>query len=627
MDSPSSTDHCYRFGPFRFDVSRQQLFKDDRPVELARRLARTLQLLIENHGKDLPKSYLMEQLWPDTVVEENNLTVIISMLRKVLEDDAEYKKYILTNPGRGYRFVAEVTEIVPGAPAPTPPAVPTAAPVAENVATLRSRIRRHAGLASLAAALFFLLATFGVREWLRRNAAQSIAVLPFQSLGAEADDGYLGLGMAEGLITRLRTIRHVAVRATAEVAKYQNTAHDPRTLGKELHVVSLLDGSVQRTGDQISLHVRLLRVKDGAILWSGEYHGSFADILPLQDRIAEQATRALALKLDSKEQQSIHRHSTRSSDAYQFYLAARYYCGPSGDDKHLERGIGYFRQAIEKDPQFALAYAGLATCYVQLANFAEQPLSNESLAKAKVAAQSALEIDRNLPEAYLPLALVRMYYDWDFPGAESAFRSSIDLAPEDSAGHVWYAEFLSSQGRSQEADREAHSGAELDPFSWSADLTVNNVYFFGHHYKEAADRWEKSLDINLDEAPWYLGWIYASQGRPIPMIEALVKMEATAPRKPVYTATLAYLYALNGMKPLAEGLLQKLTQHPDKTDDYQISLIYIALGDKEKAFESLTRAKEQRSWRVIYLNVDPRFEGLRSDPRFGDLLHEIHLSH
>lgn len=627
IDRPTGRSYC--FGPFRLDVSRQQLYKDDRPVELARRLVRTLQLLVENHGKDLEKTYLMDQLWPATVVEENNLTVIISMLRKVLGDDAEHKRYILTNPGRGYRFVAEVIETTPDAPLAHAVQAPDSDP-GNPAANDRRFFQRYVSLRWIgpAAGLSLLLAVFSVREWNTLKASEDIAVLPFQSLGAESDDGYLGLGMADGLITRLRNIRHVVVRPIADVAKYQSTAYDPLALGKELNVVSLLDGTVQRTGDQIWLRVKLLRVRDGAILWAHEYHGKFADILTLQDQIAEQATRALALKLDSAEQKSIRRHYTGSSDAYEMYIAARSYCIESVTTKSLEKGISYFLQATARDPQFALAYASLAACYVHLANISDNTPPKDLLAKAEVAAQRALEIDGNLQEAYLPLAMAKTYYDWNFPAAEAAFRKSINLDPEDSATHREYALFLISQGRFPEAEREAQKATELDPFSLSAEIGINSVYFFGHHYDEALSRWEKGwkLQLNEDEAVWYLAWIYASQGRPNPMIDDLLKTEATASRKGIYAAGLAYIYALKGMKPLAESYLQKFSEDPDDVDDYdyQIGLVYVALGDHDNALQYLNRAKQKRSMDFIYVKVDPRLDSLRSDSRFNELVSGVH---
>ncbi len=644
LEGLDSTHRCYRFGPFRFDTCRQQLYRDEQPVKLPRRVARTLHLLLEHRGRDLDKNYLMGQLWPNTVVEENNLTVIISMLRKVLGDDLEHKKYILTNPGRGYRFVADVSEVgsddqaglasipTPAAiavgPAPATTAEHAPSTIAEHGATSRRVFprffpqRMSGAKVVLAIGLVALLALLGAREWSKRSVTQTIAVLPFRSVGAERD-GYLGLGMADALVARLRSIRHVVVRPTTDVIKYQRAAYDPRALARDLHVSSLLDGMVQTSGDQVSIRVKLTRAEDGAILWSNEYHGRSADILTLQDRIAEQAARALALKLDSAEQESIHRHYASSTDAYLKYMAGRYYCGENDTERSLRQGIALFEEATAMDAQFALAQASLATCYEELADGVSD--SRDWLVKAKVAAERALEIDWKLPEAHLARALAFAYYDWDFVSAEGAFRRSIDLQPEDPTTHLAYARFLITQSRIQEAEQEAKKGADLAPFSWDAYAAITEVYFFGHRYQQAAQRWERLGANGLDEGTWYLPWIYAAQGKSTPASDALLKAKETKARQAAITAELAYIRALQGMKAQAESYLQELAVYQQENDDYEIALVYAALGEQDRALELLASARDKRNREILYLNIDPRLESLRSDPRFTELLRSMHL--
>jgi len=645
-DRPSSTGRAYIFGPYRFDVARQQLYRDGHRVELTRRLERALQLLLENHGKDLEKSYLMEQLWPNTVVEENNLSVIISMLRKELGDDVEQKKFIMTNPGLGYRFVAEVIETqraedpdqsvphvakaVADVLGPISPTVPDLTQDKRVVPAVRSFSFRSMWWrwAAIGAALVFLFVVFEAYVRSKANSTTSMAVLPFQSLEA-APDSELGLGMADALIARLRNIHSVVVRPTGEIVKYQNAVYDPIAAGKELKVVSLVDGTVQRVGDQVWLRVKLLRVKDGAILWAGEYHGRFADVLTLQDQIAEQATQALLLRFNSAKQTAIYGHFSGNSEAHQAYLAGRDSCSRVSSSRSLERGVSYFQRAIEKDAEFALAYAGLAACFIQLAEAAEPALRPQYLADAKGAAEQALKIDPNLPETYLSLAQAWTYYEWNYSEAESAFRKSINLAPEIVSSHVEYSAFLLSQGRFPQAEQEARRAAELDPLSWNADIAISNVYFYERRYGEAAERWERARELAPQIAPAYLAWIYASQGRLV-LTDSVVSTQAanpTNPRRAFYTTELAYLYALRGWKSEARGLLEKLEQYPDRdnVDEYDTGLVYIALGETDRALEMLQRAKQNRSNEVILLNVDPRVDSLRADPRFQDLIRSLHL--
>lgn len=617
MDRPIARNRSFLFGPFRLDVYTQQLYRDNQPIDLTRRLFRALQLLVQNHGQDLDKLYLMEQLWPDTVVEENNLTVIISMLRKALGDGIDQKKYILTNPGRGYRFVAEVIES--GTEVKQLPQL--AAPLQQvKPARLLTR-RKIILLTTVLASFLLLLAGFIMRE--KTTQIESIAVLPFQPLSANTDDSYLGLGMADALIARLRSIRHVSVLPTSDIVRYQNVVRDPAAVGRDLKVVSVLDGTVQRNGDDVWLQVKLVRARDGAVLWSDDYRGKFAQILTMQDQIADQATRALALKLNTEEQQNMRKHSTTSDEAYQKYIAGRYYCTVEHSEAAFRKGIAALERATEQDAHFALAYTTLAGCYLGLADLsADAP--REFWLRAEKAAQAAIEIDPSLPDSYMPLAQAKTYYYWDFNAGERAFRREIELAPEDPLAHVNYALLLVSLGRSDEAIHEARRAAELDPYSWLIDGELSTIYFFTRRYGEAAERWEKAREISTDEPPWFLGWIYASEGRDIPMIDEVKKAEEGA-EKPLQTVALGYLYALKKMKRDAEKCLHKLEAHPGEVDDYDFALIYAALEDKDKAFHYLESAKNDRSASIIFLKVDPRLENLHSDPRFKKLLEEIHL--
>jgi DNA-binding winged helix-turn-helix (wHTH) protein/TolB-like protein len=617
VDRPIPGNRSYLFGPFRLDVSSQQLYRGNEPVDLTRRLFRVLHLLVENHGKDLDKSYLMDQLWPDTVVEENNLTVIISMLRKALGDGVDQKKYILTNPGRGYRFVAKVVESGPEVkPDPSvPPSFPQARSAPLNA--WRKTIFLATGLS------FFFLLLAGFTVWQKRTQVERIAVLPFQPLGTDNDDSYLGLGMADALIARLRSIRGVTVVPTAEIIKYQNRAHDAAAIGRDLKVLSVLDGTVERNGDDVWLRVKLVRARDGTVLWSDDYRGKFAQILTMQDQIADRAISALAVKLNSEEQQKIRKHSTTSDEAYQRYIAGRYYCTVEHSEVAAQKGIAALEQATEKDPRFALAYTTLAGCYLALAELSEAP-PRESWLGAEKAAQAAIDIDPSLPDAYLPLAQAETYYHWDFKAAERAFRKGIELAPDDPAAHVNYAVLLVSLGRSDEALHQSRMAAELDPYSWSINGELSTIYFLTRRYREAAERWEKAREISTDDPPWFLGWIYASEGRDIPMIDE-VKKAQQGDQKPLQTAALGYLYALKKMKTDAEHCLRKLEAHPEKVDGYELALIYAALEENDKAFHYLESAKNDRSESIIFLRVDPRLETLHSDPRFKSLLKQIHL--
>jgi len=638
-ERPKSSSLSYRFDSFCLDASRQLLHKNGEQIPLAPRFIRALLLLVQNQGMDLDKDYLVGQLWPDTAVEENNLTVIISALRKVFGESPENHKYIVTLPGRGYRFVAEVTESwdqLPDAPQPAPTGRADATET--KLGNTNSETSRHGSnpvesrlfwvwIGAAAGVLIVTLSLFWhVGRWTHVEAqgVPSIAVLPFQPLGFGSDDDYLGLGMTDALITRLHNLRHIVVRPTSDVLKYQTSAYDPRTAGRALDVFSLLAGTVQKSGDKISVSVKLLRVKDAMVLWSEEFSGSAADILTIQDRIADDVVRALTLGRKIEEKQNFRKRFTSNPEAYQLYLRGQYFLNQRSHYSHrdsLDKAVGYFRQAAEKDPEFALAYSALANCYDRLNWYVP---AESSYAKAEAAAQKALSIDDGLAEAYRSLAIARQFYDYDFPGAEAAFRRSIELDPEDPKAHRWYADELVAMGRGREAENEVRKAQELDP-STAVFGTLGYVHFYSHRYKEAFLELQGARDVDPNTL-WYLIWIDKSQKEELKG-RGLDLADAHSAEKQVNVCELAYAEALMGMKRRAKTCLQQLRQASVTPDvsPYNIAILYSALQDKEEAFFWLNRAREARASELIYLKVDPRVDNLRPDPRFDALLKAIGL--
>ena len=456
------TKHLYRFGPFELDAAKRLLLREGEPVPLTPKVFDTLLVLVENSGQVLEKDELMKKLWPDAVVEENNLNQCISTLRKALQESAGEHRYIVTIPGRGYQFVASVTE----------PPVDEAGPTAPSgVVDHRWRLTRNAWIVSvLAAASVMVMGYLWRAVWPGRTAREarvrSIAVLPFKSLGLLEGDEYLGLGLADALITRLGNVPGTLVRPTSSVVRYTDPSLDPVAAGRQLKVDSVLDGKIQRSGDRIRLTVQLLRVDDGAPLWADRFDESFTDIFSVQDSISEQVTRALLLRLTAPEKQRVTRRYTANAEAYRAYLKGRYYWSKSTPEG-LDKAIEAFQQAIEIDPNYALAYAGLADCYV-FGSGLGRPL-RERVPKARAAIEKALKIDDGLAEAYAPQAYIKLSYDWDWEGAERDFKRAIDLNPSYATARQWYAECLSFQGRSEDRKstrlNSSHSRASRMPSS------------------------------------------------------------------------------------------------------------------------------------------------------------------
>jgi serine/threonine-protein kinase len=448
--SQQSISRYYSFGPFCLDATRLLLYNRGKTVSLAPRFVRALLILVQNRAVDLNKDYLIDQLWPETAVEENNLTVIISALRKVFGDEPGQHRYIVTIPGRGYRFVADVIE---GSIAPADITSVQSKPSFVRDASVTPLWQSKAAWLSSAAVLIALL-LLGV--WIRgriiakASTVQTLAVLPFESVGFGSDRDYLGLGMADALASRLRNVPHIYVKPTGEVIPYQNSAYDPPAAGRTLGVNLVLTGSVTKSGDRIDVLARLLRVKDSGVLWSSDFKGELGEILGIQDRISGEAAYALT-HTPPNATPSLRHQYTRDPDAYQLYLHGEFFLkhrSRSRAEDDLNKAIAYFQQAAEKDPKFGLAYASMANAYDKLSWYVP---AEDSYAKAELTAEKALTIDDSLAEAYRSLAVAKQAYRWDFNAADAAYRRAIELDPDDSSSHRWYADELLAMGQNERA--------------------------------------------------------------------------------------------------------------------------------------------------------------------------------
>ncbi len=403
----------YAFDQYCLDTAKRLLLRDGEPVSLQAKAFDTLLALIENRDRVVEKDELIKKVWPDTFVEEINLTVNISALRKALGESPTDHRYIVTAPRRGYRFVAEVREIKNGE-APTPGVTPSAQndrPAEQRNPRFNSR---HAALAA-SLLVIALLALSGLFLFSRpskpETAIRTIAVLPFSELGADKED-HLGIGMADALITRLGNIRRIIVRPTSAVLKYRGAPADPLAAGRELGVEAALEGRVQRAGDRIRVTVQLLRVNDGVSLWAGTFDEDFTNILSVQDAISRRVTEALAAPLTSEEIESLAKHQTTNPQAYQAYVKGHHFL-TLRTEHGCRKAIESFEQAVAVDPGYAPAYVGVAEAWTLLGyyNFTSPA---ESFVRAQTAAIKALGIDGNLADAQLAMAfawLEKMYQE------------------------------------------------------------------------------------------------------------------------------------------------------------------------------------------------------------------------
>jgi DNA-binding winged helix-turn-helix (wHTH) protein/tetratricopeptide (TPR) repeat protein len=586
------TSRFYEFGPFRIDAQKRRLLRGDEALSLTPKAFETLLALVQNSGVVLDKDDLMRMIWPDTAVEEANLTQNVSVLRKVLGESSADRQYIVTVPGRGYRFVADVIE-----------AGDTSS---DLIVERRTRSR---------------LVIEDVSE--SASQAEAICVLPFRSLGAGGDD-YLGLGIADALITRLGNVSRIIVRPTSAILKYVGSSHSPLLAGRDLGVESVLEGSIRRDRDRLRVTAQLVSVRDEAPLWAGKFDELFTDIFTVEDRISEQITRALTLKLTGEEHRRLVKHHTESAEAYQAYLKGLYFASRATAESCL-RAIEYLGRAIELDADYALAYACLADSYTWLSHLYMRP--QEAMLKAKEAALKALEIDCDLGEAHYALALVKMYHDWDWAGAEARFKRAIGLNPNHAMAHTLYSFYLTAMGRFDEAEAENRLAERIDPLSLLGYTMCGWSLYFSRDFDGAIERFKAAteLDASFHNARWGLGWAYIWKGSFDESVENFEKAMTISGGGAEIIAGLAHAKARSGSQAEALGLLAELEELASHryVPPFYLALVYAGLGDKDKAFEFLDRACDERFEWMLQFKVDPVWDFLRSDARYPDLLRRI----
>lgn len=570
----------YQFGEFLVDASKRTLTnRANQQIPLTPKAFDTLLYLLRHRATVLDKEELMTAIWPDTVVEENNLNQNISTLRRALGEGRGEHNYIATIPGRGYQLVAEVRDIT-----------------SETTAASGSPMK-------------------------------SIAVLPFKPLVEENRDAALEMGMADTLIARLSS-GEVIVRPISSVRRYGDLDQDPLQAGKELAVESVLDGTIQRWGDHIRVTVRLMNVLTGAALWTGSFNEKFTDIFAVQDTIAERVAGALALQLNYEDRQRLTKRYTENTEAYELYVRGLYHVNKlTASD--MQAGISYFHQAIAIDASYALAYVGLAYVFLRMPIAAELR-STEFFPKAKEAARKAIEIDEHLAEAHVALGAIAFWYDWNWTESEDHFRRALAIDSNNAEGHLSYSHLLSNTGRHAEALTEAKRSRELDPLNLLCNALEGQFLLHAGRTDEALASLRKTCEL---EPHFWLGWIFESTA----YIEKGMFGEAVAAAKRARefsgsshaAAFGVYALAKSGNQAEARGLLDELLQLSNSryVPPYVLALAYNGLDnnldERAETFAWLERGYEERDPKMVFLNVEPKWNNLRSDPRFQDLLQRV----
>ncbi|HEU4712860.1 MAG TPA: winged helix-turn-helix domain-containing protein [Pyrinomonadaceae bacterium] len=584
-----SNRKVYEFNGFRLEVAQRRLLFEGEPVPIKPKILDLLLFLVTRPGQLVVKEDLMTHVWADTIVEENNITVSMSILRKTLGDDQDKRKFIETVPRQGYRFLAEVTEISP-----------EVKPNPDN---------RH----------------FHIETEFHEEPIDSLAVLPMLPDSNDANVEYLSHGITESITNTLSRIPRLRVLACSTVLRFVSKDVDPQEVGSRLNVRAVMMIRVMRLEQKLIIRSELVKVADGSQLWGEQYNRSPSDILAIQDEIAKAITGSLRCKLSSQDQMRLAKQPTDNIEAYNLYLRGRYFWNKY--DKHwVLKAIDAFNQAIAIDSQYALAYCGMADAYFRLSNVHFPP--REVLPKAKEAALKAVEIDDNLAEAHSSLALMSVYYDRDWARAEMEFRKALKLDPNLISAHQRYGSYLTFMGRFEEAIRHYETALEIDPFSLQSNMNLATAYYLRGEHDRAVDHLMKTLELEPNYLPTHfvLGCVYIQQDR---LEEAISEFQFIIHKldDEAYHSMgfMGLALAMAGQRADAETLLDILEDISRRKycSPYCLLLIHLGLGNHDRVFEILEQLfDEQNDW-LVWLKVSPELKPIRQDPRFKDLMKRV----
>ena len=644
----------YRFGPFLLDPTERLMMRDGIPLTLAPKVFDTLLCLVRNCGRLLTKDELLQYVWPDTFVEEVNLAVNISTLRKVFGESPQECRYIATVSGRGYKFVAEVQQVASEDKAEGSTAEERRSGV-EGIVTRLGRYMREtenrpgtidgtnggaatvgsparAGTANIPiryVMVFLAVAAIAGFAWygqerghLSLTKPASIAVLPFVDLSPDKGHEYFSDGLTEELIGDLAKVPGLKVVARSSAFQFKGRNEDPRSLGRKLGVSNLLEGSVSVQGDRVRIRAELTKADDGFQIWSETYDRNIEDIFAVQDEIARAATAALEVKLLGANGLTISPAQRTNSLAYQAYLQGEDFLGSDSDRGSLAKALAYADQAIKLDANFAPAWALRSRILSVMAAYALTDIP-EGYRRARQSAERAIALNPDLAQGYLALGWVDMDYDWNWHHAEASLKKATQLAPGSAEVLRYQSSLYLTLGRREEALELYRRVVALDPLHARSYSDLGYRYYFVGQYPEAEAAIQKALELNPQKEQDHVirGQILLAEGRPQ---QALAEMERelnTTWR--MHGEALAYHDLRRGYE--SDTALQKLITTDADDAAYQIAQVYAYRGEADKAFEWLERAYRRHDAGLTCIKFDPLLEHLRHDRRYAALLSTMHL--
>ncbi|NNE98324.1 MAG: protein kinase [Pyrinomonadaceae bacterium] len=451
---------------------------------------------------------------------------------------------------------------------------------------------------------------------------RSLAILPFSNVGGDSDTEYLSDGLTESIIYNLSNLADLKVLPSSTVFRYKGKETTAQLASEELNVRAVLVSRVVKRNDSLTISTELIDVKENKVLWGERYEREISDVLRLQKEISTEISERLRLKLTGSEEQRVAKDYTKNNKAYQAYLRGRFHWNKR-NEKSLKTGIGYFNQAIEMDPNYALAWSGLADSYLLLPEYSSTP-QKEAMPKGKAAAEKAIELDPNLAEAHTSLAYVLTSYEWKIAEAEKEFQKALELNPDYTTANQWYGILLEITGRNEEAIKQGEKALRLEPLSQIVNFSTGYRYLNARKYDQAVRQFRRALEIYPNFAPGHrrLGFALARQGK---FDAAIIELQKAEKLSGFSTqGAVGYVYALAGKKDEARRILKQELNSPQK-DARNIAGIYAELGDKDNAFKWLEVLYKQRDDRILYLKISPFYDSLRDDPRYRDLVRRIGL--
>jgi TolB-like protein/DNA-binding winged helix-turn-helix (wHTH) protein/tetratricopeptide (TPR) repeat protein len=635
------------------DLDRFEVRRGGRRVHLEKQPFDLLVLLVRRSGNLVPRKEIAESLWDSSVFVETDRSInnAIRKIRLALGDDPEHPRFIETIPGRGYRFIASVSlsrdsqlESIPaqttsrdgkrdlngtsesgsGIEVDRKPTSLSESALVGPVPVVQKKRQIAAGVTLIAVVLaiaFLLLKSKDRLPFTAKTHIDSLAVLPLANLSEDTEQEYFADGMTDELITELAQSGKLRVISRTSVLRYRNTHLSLPEIARELNVDAVIEGSVLRSGDRVRISAQLLDARADRHIWAHSYEGELRDVLAVQREVAHEIAQQIRSTVSGEQK---HETPVRQlvPEAHDAYLQGRYHANKQ-TQKEMETALQYYRAALAKDPNYAPAYAAMAECYDYLAVYYWKP--RDALPQAKAAAIKAVELDDSLADGHAVLGIVYLEFDFDWPAAEREIRRALELNPSSDA-HLYYAEYLASLGRADEALMEIERARSVDPFSLRVMSEGVFWEFIAHKYDLAIEAGRASLASEPNDAPLYsyLGLVYATQKRYAEALE-LAQTARRMDESPLIAAMVAYTYAAAGHRADAERMLSEISEEVKEqySCSYEVGAAYTALSEVNEAFRWLDKAYEERSTCMVALKQDPRFDDLHSDPRFQALVRRV----